>query len=164
MINKILNSIVLLFISILITILLLFLLYPNYTFYSYNNFMNMLKNNNTFVGSSFPNFDIYNKDHTTLYKALNLNKRTFVIIDNCSSKRNLINKYIRLSNDFNETIIYIYVKSESYENDIYHLNKNVKVFKMSYYDMILNFSISEIINFPMVFILDEKGLVINKEK
>lgn len=164
--NETLKSLILIFvITLQVSIILWLFSVPNFTYISLNKVKNYYNNTSADVYRNFPDIRIYDdKKSSDLSKVLKNNEKSFVIIDDCPCKRELIDKYLAISKKDDIPITYIYLKPQAYKKDEYAKKyKNVSIYKASRYDIFSSFKKEEYTSFPIVYIIDNEGMIIAKD-
>lgn len=164
--KKINLLVLLLIITLQIAVFVWLLSVPKYTYISYNKLSNMVHNRySANEGDIIPDIMLY-KDgkHYNLHKNIRHQKNSYIIIDNCPCKRDLVDKYITNSSKTKTPVVYVYLKKDGYKKDSYEKeNKYVTKYMCSIYDILNSFDKKEINDFPIVYYVNKEGLIIAKD-
>jgi len=138
---------------------------PNFTYISLNRVKNYYNNTSSDLYRIFPDIKLYDdKKSYDLSGILKDNEKSLIIIDDCPCKRELVDKYLAISERDNLPIVYVYLKPQAFKKDEYAKKyKNVNAYKASRYDILSSFKKEEYTSFPIVYIIDKGRVVVGKD-
>ena len=151
-------------ITLQLCLILLIVVTPTKNYLSLTRIKNLWTNKLEY--NLFPDLVLYNKDQTkNIYKSIEKNKETVIIVQGCSCKDADLNKWISEAKKSNIPLIYIYTSEKDFYNDKLALkNQNVFVYLCSSVDILSFFKKEDVVDFPIAYTVDNSGIIISKER
>ena len=152
-------------ISFLSSWIIFFVSIPLYSYISYSKIKNIY--NGTYIKNNlFPDFTIYNTNQNkNVSYLLNENGTSMIAIQGCSCKDKELNNWMNESTLNGIPFIYLYTNEDDFCKDKFLKNKaNVSIYMCSMSDIVSFFPNRDISDFPVLYIVNSNGVIIDEKR